>query len=333
MVSGFILCTTLLYSFGVFLLWHGWRKIPTFKSEEIICPPLEHGKVVISVIVPVRNEAHNILNLLGNILKQDLPFSYFEVIVVDDYSEDNTALIVNYFQTQHPEFPLSFVKVKEDRNSSNKKVAIRQGIHLAQGELMITTDGDCSMGEKWLSTIHSFYQKFKPQLISSPVALDYPQHIFGKIQVVEFASLIGSGAATLFWGYPTMCNGANMAYTKKVFLEVGGFEGNIEILTGDDEFLMQKIYQKYPKQVLFLKSQDAIVRTSTLISLKDFYQQRKRWASKWSKHKLPHIYLIAIIIFLYHLLNLYAFYLLFELPVNNILILFHFLLKIIKMEN
>jgi poly-beta-1,6-N-acetyl-D-glucosamine synthase len=328
MISGFILGITFLYSAGVWLLWRGWQKTPIFENN-IISSQIEDKKVVISVIVPVRNEAQNILNLLDSLLRQDFPIACFEVIVVDDYSEDNTSLIVNHFQAQHAYFPLSFLKFTEDKNRSNKKVAISHAVLMAKGGLIVTTDADCSMGAKWLSTIYGFYQQFQPQLISSPVALDYPPHIFGKMQVVEFASLVGSGVATLFWGYPTMCNGANMAYTKEVFLEVGGFEGNIEILTGDDEFLMQKVYQKYPKQVLFLKSQDAIVRTPTLLSFEAFYQQRKRWASKWSKHKSVHIYVIAILIFTYHLLNLCAFCLLFFLPTNhNILILFHFLLKL-----
>lgn len=328
MISELILGITFLYSVGVWLLWWGWQKTPSFEND-ITLPLIGHEKIVISVIVPVRNEAQNIINLLDSLLMQDFPISCFEVLIIDDYSEDGTSLIVNHFQTQHTHFPISFIKLTGDKNSSNKKVAISHAVGRAKGELIVTTDGDCTVGAKWLSTIYGFYQQFKPQLISSPVALDYPQHIFDKMQVVEFASLVGSGVATLFWGYPTMCNGANMAYTKEVFLEVGGFEGNIEILTGDDEFLMQKVYQKYPKQVLFLKNQDAIVRTATSLSFKDFYQQRKRWASKWSKHKSLHIYIIAIFIFLYHLLNLFAFYLLLFLPANNsILILFHFLLKL-----
>ncbi len=328
MISGLILGITFLYSVGVWLLWRGWQKTPFFENDRVL-PPIGHKKVVISVIVPVRNEAQNILNLLECLLGQDFPISCFEVLIVDDYSADGTSLIVNHFQAQHTYFPVSVIKLTEGEDRSSKKAAISHAVLMAKGELIVTTDGDCSMGAKWLSTIYGFYQQFKPRLISSPVALDYPQHIFGKMQVVEFASLVGSGVATLFWGYPTMCNGANMAYTKEVFLEVGGFEGNIEILTGDDEFLMQKVYQKYPKQVLFLKSQDAIVRAATLLSFKDFYQQRKRWASKWRKHKSVHIYVIAILIFLYHLLNLCAFCLLFFLPTNNsILILFHFLLKL-----
>lgn len=327
MTDWLVLGVTFLYAIGVYWLWQGWQKTPTFKNDIIFNPP--HPKVLISVVVPVRNEGQNILKLLESLLKQDFPMPYFEVILVDDYSEDNTAYVVRHFQAKHPQFPLFFIGVEGDKNNSNKKVAISQAVHLAKGELIITTDGDCSMGTKWLSTIYTFYQKFEPQLISSPVALDYPQHIFGKMQIIEFASLIGSGASTLFWGYPTMCNGANMAYTKKVFLEVDGFEGNIEIPTGDDEFLMQKVYQKYPKKVLFLKNEEAIVRTPPLSSFKDFYQQRKRWASKWGRHKSVHIYLIAMLVFLYHVLNLYAFYLLLFFPLrDNILILLHFSLKL-----
>ncbi|TAH19380.1 MAG: glycosyltransferase [Cytophagales bacterium] len=327
MISWIILCVTIVYTLGVWLLWRGWQGTPAFEFKQDLAPD-RADKVCISVIIPIRNEAANIQNLLKDLLEQDLHISFFEVIVIDDYSTDDTQSRVRDFCINSPLFPLLFAQAKGGENTSNKKTAITQAIQMAKGELIVTTDGDCRVGSKWLSTIYGFYQNSKPHLIIAPVALDYPKDIFGKMQVVEFASLIGSGAATLFWGYPTMCNGANLAYTKKIFLEVNGFDGNINILTGDDEFLMQKIRKLYPKQVLFLKSQDAVVRTSAIPSIYDFYQQRKRWASKWRNHKSVHIYLIAIAIFLYHLLNLYAFYLLSEPFANRFIILFHFSLKL-----
>jgi cellulose synthase/poly-beta-1,6-N-acetylglucosamine synthase-like glycosyltransferase len=328
MLSVFIFLATLLYAVGVLMLGIGWYKTPTFSPKQSKIERLNDCNAFISVIVPVRNEETNILNLLHDLLKQDLYFHFFEVIVIDDYSDDSTFEIVNHFKREYPDFPLSVSKVVGNQLISNKKVAITQAIHSAKGELMVCTDGDCRVGTHWLSTIWGFYRRFEPEFITAPVALDFAKSSFAKMQMVEFASLVGSGAATLFWGAPTMCNGANIAYTKKIFIEVGGFEGNMEILTGDDEFLMQKVYQKTPQKVLFLKSDAAIVRTAALPSLYHFYQQRKRWASKWKLHKSVAVKLIAFTVFCYHLLNLIAFYLLFWANTHQTIILLHFLLKL-----
>ena len=76
---------------------------------------------------------------------------------------------------------------------------------------------------------------------------------FDALQTVEFASLIGSGACTMALGHPTMCNGANLCYEKRVFTEVGGFAGVDHLASGDDEFLMHKIAARHPTGVQFLK--------------------------------------------------------------------------------
>jgi cellulose synthase/poly-beta-1,6-N-acetylglucosamine synthase-like glycosyltransferase len=78
-----------------------------------------------------------------------------------------------------------------------------------------------------------------------------------------------------------MANGANLAYRKSVFDEVGGFSGTEQTPSGDDELLMMKIVRKYPKGVVFAKSTEAVVHTLAHSSWSDFLQQRKRWASKW----------------------------------------------------
>ncbi len=327
-MSVFIFSVSMLYAVGVLMLRYGWQKTPTFSPQYAQLRKSDGAETFISVIIPVRNEENNIANLLHDLLAQDFSTHFFEVIVIDDYSEDKTLQVVNQFKTEYPAFPLSVLKVMSHQLSSNKKIAITQAVNAAKGLLIVCTDGDCRVGRHWLSTIDNFNQKFEPQFIIAPVALDFPNNSFEKMQVVEFASLVGSGAATLFWGKPTMCNGANIAYPKKVFVEVGGFEGNMEVMTGDDEFLLQKIYRKYPKKIFFLKSTEAIVRTSALPSLQGLYQQRKRWASKWKLHKSMAVKLIALAVFMYHLLNLMALFLLFWTKEYQIVILLHFLLKL-----
>ena len=162
----------------------------------------------------------------------------------------------------------------------------------------MTTDGDCRVGPEWLATIAAFYTRTGAKLISGPVTFTDEHGVFDTLQTVEFASLIGSGACTMRLGYPTMCNGANLCYEKKVFTEVGGFAGVDHLASGDDEFLMHKIASRYPDGVRFLKHAGSIVRTGSHRSWGAFYNQRKRWASKWKAYASYGPSVLAVFIFL-----------------------------------
>jgi cellulose synthase/poly-beta-1,6-N-acetylglucosamine synthase-like glycosyltransferase len=150
------------------------------------------------------------------------------------------------------------------------------------------------------------------------------QGLWQKVQAVEFSSLIGSGACAMIIRKPNMCNGANLAYLKSVFHEVRGFAGNENLASGDDEFLMHKIAARYPDNVCFLKSQDAIVETQAHDSMKSFYYQRKRWASKWKHYNSGLTTALAVFIFLanFSLLVAAGLYLADKLTLQNLLIIF-----------
>jgi poly-beta-1,6-N-acetyl-D-glucosamine synthase len=275
-------------------LYISWKRISLYRSSPHI------PATFISVIIPVRNEEENILNLLNDLNVQTYPASLFEVIILDDNSTDGTAEIVRSF-IKKASFHLSLQIPAVPENIAFKKNAIETGISLAKGSLIMTTDGDCRAGVEWLSTVENFYQQTKAKFISSPVAFFREKGIFKKMQNIEFASLVGSGAASLNMGLPNMCNGANIAYEKEAFLEVNGFKDNENIPSGDDEFLMHKIYRKYPKEVFFLKSSAAIIFTGAKGYLSEFLQQRKRWAGKWGSYTFFNIKALAVFVFLYNL--------------------------------
>jgi cellulose synthase/poly-beta-1,6-N-acetylglucosamine synthase-like glycosyltransferase len=130
------------------------------------------------------------------------------------------------------------------------------------------------------------------------------QNSFHVVQTIEFASLIGTGACLLEAGSPTMCNGANLAYERAAFEEVGGYAGVDQIASGDDEFLLQKIYQRFGAGIYFLKNREAIVRTQPQKNWRTFYQQRIRWASKWAVNKRLATMTVAVFVFLINLLTL-----------------------------
>jgi cellulose synthase/poly-beta-1,6-N-acetylglucosamine synthase-like glycosyltransferase len=283
-----VICYILLIS----ILAIFWKKNPIFQFNST------PSNSFISLIVPVRNEANSIGDLLEYLNYQS--FKYFEVLVIDDNSTDNTSEIVIQMQSK-VNYALRLIALPQELiGKAPKKAAITLGVQHAKGELIVTTDGDCKHPTDWLRDIHSFYKQTNAQLIAAPVQMVQESGTDGQfalqnIQEVEFALLTGVGAATMMAGFPTMCSGANLAYTKEAFLKVNGYQGFDHIASGDDEFLMHKIYHVFPKGVKYLKSQGAIVKTIPLQNLKSFFQQRKRWAGKWRAYKhLPSI-LLAIL--------------------------------------
>ena len=182
-----------------------------------------------------------------------------------------------------------------------KKTAINLAIKNAVGTLILTTDGDCRVGVNWLKSFADDYESTKFKLISGPVTFHDSNSIFTKLQIVEFASLIGTGASSIFLKRPNMCNGANLCYEKEAFLAVNGFEGYENQPSGDDEFLMHKIAEKYPNQIGFLKNVQSVVVTHAQANLPAFINQRRRWASKWSAYKNISTSILAVYILLINL--------------------------------
>lgn len=286
---------TILIALYVLAVWWGlktWRSLPAFEPDREETVPLR-----LSVIVAVRNEAANIKKLLDGLAAQTYSREFFEVIIVDDHSEDGTPDIIRAY-------PAPFQRSVLPASGEGKKAAIRQGVEQATGEWVVTTDGDCIPGSDWLQAIAQFCTAYDPVFISGPVVLDGARNVFENLQTIEMASLIGAGAVSMELGAPTMCNGANIAYRRSLFDELGGFEGNEQVASGDDEFLMHKAAKAYPGRVLFLKSAAAIVRTAPQATLRRLYHQRKRWASKWGAYTRAAPRWIALFVFVFHLLFL-----------------------------
>lgn len=250
----------------------------------------------VSVIIPVRNEAGNIQELLRDLEAQTYPDYLFEVLILNDHSEDETAVIVSRF-SELSNLNIRLINLHDYAGLRQKKAAIALGVKHASGELIIQTDGDCRVKSDWLSTIAHFYEQTGAKCISGPVCLTGKATVFIGMQVVEFACLIGVGGASIAMGKPNMCNGANFAYNREAFFAVQGFEGNDHLASGDDEFLMHKLAEHYPEEVYFLKAPEAIVYTGALTSFKSFLNQRVRWASKWPNYRKVDIKALAITVF------------------------------------
>ena len=276
----------LVYAILIFYYWKAWKNLPGYESKEA-------PNRFISVIVPARNEEKTISILLKALAQQIYRKDRFEVIVVDDYSTDDTSNIVKAFPLSN----LVLIRPGTAAESSSKKKAIEAGIKFATGELIVTTDADCLPPAKWLETINSFYVATEARFIAAPVKFSHNSSFIQLFQSLDFLTLQGITAASVAADFHTMCNGANLAYTKKAFEEVKGFEGIDRVASGDDMLLMHKIRKKYPGKIAYLKSKYAIVTSQPMLSWKAFFMQRKRWASKTLVYDDYRI--IAVLVFIY----------------------------------
>ena len=292
---------TIIYCTLTLWLWYYWKKIKLFGSV-----PGEQASNKVSIVIPVRDEAATIGSLLADLdgqVQSDKTLynpEQMEVIVVDDCSQDNTRAIVNLYDAKNYSLELLDLDLPHGFVGSHKKMALSQAIEIAKGEIIVTTDGDCRAGPHWISTVLSFIKNNNAVFVSAPVVYKRSKYLFKQLQAIEFASLIGAGGACLQARLPNMCSGANLAFTKKAYEEVGGYQDNLHIPSGDDEFLLQKISKRFPGKAHYLKSKEAIVQTDALPTLLSFYHQRKRWAGKWKLHKSLPTALLAIFIFGFH---------------------------------
>ncbi|RFZ92762.1 glycosyltransferase [Mucilaginibacter conchicola] len=290
--SSVSLLLTGLYLFVVAYLIKGWAAL---KRSKLDGAPLVTR---ITILIAARNEAERIHLTIEDILAQDYPKHLTEIIIVDDHSTDDTANIIRSYADRG----VKLLQLNEDKPlNSYKKKAIAEAIASSTGELMVCTDADCRMGSKWLSTIVSYFEIKKPVMISSPVTYFEETSLFERLQTLEFGYLIGIGAAFIGNGRASTCNGANFAYRKDVFYEVGGFKGIDDLASGDDELLLQKVAEVYPHQIGFLKERDAVVYTHAKHTLKEFLQQRRRWASKSTRYKDKKVVALAVCIWLFNL--------------------------------
>lgn len=291
------------YYFLIGYYYKAWREIPYFLQKQTDTTPA----VKVTVIIPVRNEETAIDYCLQSLLEQTYPAHLLEIIIVDDYSTDQTIAVVQKYLSEQVKLLQLKDFFSEEEIAAHKKKAIETGIQHSSGDVIITTDGDCIADKHWINTIANFYVDSKASFIVAPVRIAPGGSILSIFQSIDFAILQGITGASVYKNFHRMCNGANLAYKKNAFYAVNGFKGIDHIASGDDMLLMEKIADKFPGQIAYLKSENAIVETQPADSWKHFFNQRIRWASKTKNYRDKKI--VAVLAMIY-LLNLSLFILL-----------------------
>lgn len=256
----------LYFLLGTIIL-KGWKK-----NQGLNGTP---GSKKISVVIAARNEAANIGNLLKDLSHQIPETSIHEIILANDQSSDQTSEVASRVALEN-KLPLKIIEVT---GPSSKKQALKEAIDAASGNWILVTDADCRVPSTWVAGMREKIGEVETGFISGPVKMLPGQGFFSDFQSLDFMAISGSGAGLLGAGVPLYCNGANMAFSRETFLKLGGYEGSAHIASGDDVFLLRKFIQA-GATIRFIKDAKVMVSTKPENTVKEFFLQRLRWASK-----------------------------------------------------
>jgi cellulose synthase/poly-beta-1,6-N-acetylglucosamine synthase-like glycosyltransferase len=292
---------TILYALLLVAYSYWFSKLTIFKPDQEL-PINQNHPTRFTIVIPARNESSNIKACLDSILAQDYATEFYEVIVIDDFSEDNTAQIVKQIGVMHSNVHLLSLAdfFKPGEMNSFKKKAIEKAVSHAKGNWIVTTDADCLIPIHWLSLYNAYILKNNPVFVAAPVMFIKERGVLNEFQLLDFLALQGITAAAVGAGKHSMSNGANLAFEKSAFVAVGGYQGVDQIASGDDMFLMHKMKVTLSNRIGYLFHPGAIVLTKAMSNWKDFIMQRIRWSSKARYYDDNSIFWVLLLVYLYN---------------------------------
>ena len=266
---------------------------------------LKHGSSVeqprVTVIIPAHNEEACLPRLFKRLSAQNYPKEFTEFILVDDRSTDKTFQLMQDFASSKND--VKVIQIHDLQNDlTPKKRALTQAIKIATGEIIITTDADTIPGPNWIRKI---IQSYDPDIVMilgyAPYRTDGPFNtLFHRILALDYFAMGSIAAATTAIGYPSTGNGQNFSYRKSVFEEIGGFGKTGQLLSGDDDLFLHRVWKKYKNRIRFSIESGSAVYNDPPLNLRHFIRQRIRFASKHLAYP-KHILLVLIMIYLLNL--------------------------------
>lgn len=260
-------------------------------------PPPPSEWPTVSVIIPARNEAPHIGACLDSLRACEYPADRLEIIVVDDFSTDGTAEQVRTRQPagRPPDDarPVRLVQLADDapQNDSHKSAAIARGVSTATGEVILTTDADCTVGDQW---IRSMVRRCTPDtpFVAGPVAYEHDERFLPRLQALELAGLVAYGAGTIGMHWPTFCNSANVAYRRDVLTA----RDQVPDGAAQDEMLLQYVAYETDRAVTFNPDPDALITTAPAATVTDYLRQQARWAQMGLRYpfRMPRLFVVGL---------------------------------------
>lgn len=265
---------TVAYSVVIALFGIGLKRL----KRNVISDPEQWPSL--SIIVPARNEAEVIPWSLRSLLAQDYPGEW-EVIVVDDRSEDSTPEVLREWSSR--DCHLRWIRVEEPAAASPKKHALALGIHSARGEVIITTDADCRYSASWSRGLIRHLQS-DVGVVAGLTIFDLPGFrsvaTWQKIQWLDFFVQNFLAAGSLGWGHAASCNGSNLCFRREVFQTISGYGEHSGVVSGDDVLFAQRVAAQTDWKIVFATARETIVRSLPVATFRELLHQRLRWASK-----------------------------------------------------
>lgn len=265
------------YVLLIIYLYFGLKKVHYYNSMYIP----NYKKRTYSIVICAHNEQECIEQCLISVLQQTYTSEYYEVILVNDRSHDRTLEKAQHFLQKYSNFHIISVN-QTPQNYSPKKYALSQGIASAKHEIIVVTDADCEVQAEWLETLNLHYQDTTGlvQGITHFSQKKLHNSLFQKIQALDFASHSIISAAGIGINFPINSNANNFSFRKNIYMKLFGYSSIQSIVSGDDDLLLQKIWKKKQWNIRYCTHPRAAVTTQPSATVKEFLEQRKRWASK-----------------------------------------------------
>jgi len=252
------------------------------------------GTTRVSLVIPFRNEGENLGGLVQDLLVQTFPADLFQVIFVDDHSEDDSMKAIEPLIANRTGF--SCLSLPE--NKHGKKEALRYGIEKVENDWIIQVDADCRIGERFLASHMNHLNKHPSDLVAGLVTTYKNSNRFLEtFERMDLLSLSGVGAASFFFKRPMMCSGANLSFSKDLYIQTRSYDPSESVSSGDDMFLMIGA-RKLGRSLTFNLATDSVVRTTPVDNLPCYLKQRVRWGAKTPYYRQWDIQLLAILVVL-----------------------------------
>jgi len=252
----------------------------------------------ISVVIAARNEEEHIVDLLDSLYAQTYPKENFEVIIVDDRSEDNTANLIKDYSLKKTN--LTLLKIEDEiEHISGKKRAIEAGIQASNHDILAFTDADCLPQEGWLEQINLHFTN-ETDIVAGYSYVHYKNKFFELLKNLERSSIFAVIAGSFSWNWGITITAGNMAYRKELYKKVNGFENIGNIKSGDDVLMIQRM-NKYARKMKFMFNKNSFVKTGRKTSIESQIHQETRRGSKWQYYSFS-VKIMTLFIFIYYLI-------------------------------
>ena len=233
----------------------------------------------VSIIIAAHNEEKNLPILLNSLINQNYDDNKYEIIVVNDRSTDSSSLILQSYQLKNKNIKIVNVD-KTPIGWSNKKWALNEAIKLSKSNIIIQVDADCRPSYNWLISMASHFRNPKVGFVCGPSPLVHKDSFLNNVFQMESLIQESVNAGTIINNLAVSCTGRNIAFKKDIFNEINGYMGNENIMSGDDDLLLQKFALESNNLIKYSINSESLVDSDAPTSFKEFLKQRLRFASK-----------------------------------------------------